>query len=126
MATTDAEQAWIRDILTPKLDAELTAVNNHTARQASANRTRDGVTVEERLTGGADENEQLLHSRKSGVDVAFMHGEVVRPRDPANLTQLDGLRYKRLAICAGADWIRRATLSVSGRCVRADRARSPR
>ena len=35
---------------------------------------REGVTVEERMTGGADENEQLLHDPKSGVDVAFMHG----------------------------------------------------
>ena len=80
---------------------------------------RDGVTVEERLTGGADENEQLLHDPKSGVDVAFMHGGVVRPvergnlvmlmalyyeplwifyRDPATLTQLDELRYKRVAV----------------------------
>lgn len=80
---------------------------------------RDGVTVEERLTGGADENEALLHDPKSGVDVAFMHGGVVRPaergnlvmlaalyyeplwifyRGPETLTQLDELRYKRLAI----------------------------
>ena len=80
---------------------------------------RDGVTVEERLTGGADENEQLLHDPKSGVDVAFMHGGVVRPeergnlvmlmalyyeplwifyRDPGTLTQLDELRYKRVAV----------------------------
>ncbi len=80
---------------------------------------RDGVTVEERLTGGADENEQLLHDPKSGVDVAFMHGGVVQPaergnlvmlvalyyeplwifyRDPATLTQLDELRYKRVAV----------------------------
>jgi hypothetical protein len=29
------------------------------------------VTVEERLTGGAEDNEQLLHNPKSGVDVAF-------------------------------------------------------
>ncbi len=41
---------------------------------------RDGVTVEERVTGGADENERLLHDPKSGVDVAFMHGGVVRPQ----------------------------------------------
>lgn len=80
---------------------------------------RDGVTVEERLTGGAEENEQLLHDPKSGVDVAFMHGGVVRPeergnlvmlmalyyeplwifyRDPGTLTQLDELRYKRVAV----------------------------
>jgi TRAP-type uncharacterized transport system substrate-binding protein len=80
---------------------------------------RDGVILEERLTGGAEENEALLHDPKSGVDVAFMHGGVVRPadrgdlvmlvslyyeplwifyRDPATLTQLDELRYKRLAV----------------------------
>src|SRR6185369_9846689 len=33
---------------------------------------REGVTVEERMTGGAEDNEQLLHNPKSGVDVAFM------------------------------------------------------
>jgi hypothetical protein len=38
---------------------------------------RDGVTVEERLTGGADENERLLRDRNQR-DVAFMHGGVVR------------------------------------------------
>ena len=80
---------------------------------------RDGVTVDERLTGGADENEQLLHDPNSGVDVGFMHGGVVRPaqrgdlvmlmaiyyeplwifyRDAATLTQLDQLRYKRVAV----------------------------
>jgi TRAP-type uncharacterized transport system substrate-binding protein len=80
---------------------------------------REGVTVEERLTGGADENELLLHNPKSGVDVAFMHGGVVRPADRGSLvmlaalyyepvwvfyrgketlTQLDELRYKRVAI----------------------------
>jgi TRAP-type uncharacterized transport system substrate-binding protein len=80
---------------------------------------RDGVTVEERLTSGADENEQLLHDPNSGVDVAFMHGGVVQRaergnlvmlvalyyeplwifyRDPLTLTQLDELRYKRVAV----------------------------
>ena len=32
---------------------------------------RDGVIVEERMTGGADENERLLRDPRSGVDVAF-------------------------------------------------------
>ncbi len=45
---------------------------------------RDGVTVEERMTGGADENERLLHDPHSGVDVAFVHGGVVRPASAAS------------------------------------------
>ena len=88
---------------------------------------RDGVTVEERLTRGADENEQLLHDPKSGVDVAFMHGGVVRPaergnlvmlmalyyeplwifyRAPTTLSQLDDLRYKRVAIGSPGSGVR--------------------
>jgi TRAP-type uncharacterized transport system substrate-binding protein len=83
---------------------------------------REGVTVEERLTGGAEDNEQLLHNPKSGVDVAFMHGGIVRPqeygnltmlmtlyyeplwifyRGPATLAQVDELRGKQVAIAAG-------------------------
>ena len=86
-----------------------------------------GVTVEERLTGGAEENEQLLHNPKSGVDVAFMHGGIVRPqergtltmlmalyyeplwifyRDPATLTQLDELRGKQVAIGSPGSGVR--------------------
>ena len=88
---------------------------------------RHGVTVEERLTGGAEENEQLLHDPKSGVDVAFMHGGIVRAqergnltmlmalyyeplwifyRDPATLTQLDELRGKRVAIGSPGSGVR--------------------
>lgn len=80
---------------------------------------RDGVTLEEHLSGGADDNERLLHDPRSGVDVAFIHGGVVRPadrgtlvmlaalyyeplwifyHDAATLTELDELRYKRLAV----------------------------
>ena len=59
---------------------------------------REGVTVEERLTGGAEENEQLLHNPKSGVDVAFMHGGIVRPQDRGNLTMLMALYYEPLWI----------------------------
>ena len=59
---------------------------------------RDGVTVEERLTGGAEENEQLLHDAKSGVDVAFMHGGIVRPQERGNLTMLMALYYEPLWI----------------------------
>ena len=43
---------------------------------------RKGVTVEERLTGGADDNERLLLDAASGVDVAFMPGGVVRRNAP--------------------------------------------
>ena len=88
---------------------------------------REGVTVEERMTGGAEENEQLLHDPKSGVDVAFMHGGIVRPqagsdltmlmtlyyeplwvfyRGLATLTQLDELRAKRVAIGSPGSGIR--------------------
>ena len=56
------------------------------------------MTVEERLTGGAEENEQLLHNPKSGVDVAFMHGGIVRPQDRGNLTMLMALYYEPLWI----------------------------
>ena len=42
---------------------------------------REGITVEERMTGGAEENARLLRDPKSGVDVAFMHGGVVRPTE---------------------------------------------
>src|SRR4051794_41661347 len=42
---------------------------------------REGVTVEERVSGGAEDNEQFLHNPKSGVDAAFMHGGIVRPQD---------------------------------------------
>jgi len=88
---------------------------------------RQGVTVEERMTGGAEENEQLLHDPKSGVDVAFMHGGIVRAqergdlimlvtlyyeplwifyRDPSTLTQLDELRGKRVAIGSPGSGVR--------------------
>src|SRR3954447_19153931 len=46
---------------------------------------RDGVIVEERMTGGADENERLLRDPASGVDVAFLHGGVARPADRDSL-----------------------------------------
>jgi len=88
---------------------------------------RDGVTVDERLTGGADETEKLLHDPKFGVDVAFMHGGVVRPaergnlvmlmtlyyeplwifyRAPATMTQLEELRYKRVAVGSPGSGVR--------------------
>src|SRR6478735_5730138 len=59
---------------------------------------REGMTVEERMTGGAEDNEQLLHNPKSGVDVAFMHGGIVQPRERGNLTMLMTLYYEPLWI----------------------------
>jgi TRAP-type uncharacterized transport system substrate-binding protein len=88
---------------------------------------RDGVTVEERLTGGADDNERLLRDPQSNVDVAFMHGGVVRLEDRGTLvmlaslyyeplwifyrgaerlTQLDELRYRRLAVGSPGSGVR--------------------
>jgi len=88
---------------------------------------REGVTVEERMTGGADDNERLLHDPDSGVDVAFMHGGVVRPvergtlvmlvalyyeplwifyRDATVHSQLDDLRHKRLAVGSPGSGVR--------------------
>ena len=97
------------------------------AQKYKAILAREGVAVEERLTGGADDNESLLHDPKSGVDVAFMHGGVVRStergnlvmlaslyyeplwifyRGPDTLTQLDELRYKRVAIGSPGSGVR--------------------
>jgi TRAP-type uncharacterized transport system substrate-binding protein len=80
---------------------------------------REGVTVVERMTGGAGDNAALLRDPKSGVDVAFMEGGVIAPEDRGNIemlasiryepiwvfyrgdgvvTQLDQLRYKRIAV----------------------------
>ena len=59
---------------------------------------RQGVTVEVRMTGGAEDNEQLLHDPNSGVDVAFMHGGIVTPQERGNLTMLMTLYYEPLWI----------------------------
>ncbi|HTP97672.1 MAG TPA: TAXI family TRAP transporter solute-binding subunit [Casimicrobiaceae bacterium] len=88
---------------------------------------RDGVTVVERATAGAAENAQLLADPKSGVDVAFMQAGVVPPADrdkfvmlaalyyeplwvfyrgKATLTQLDELRYKKVAIGGAGQGVR--------------------
>jgi TRAP-type uncharacterized transport system substrate-binding protein len=82
---------------------------------------RDGVAVEVRETAGAGENARLLNDPASGVDVAFLQGGVLVPgergdlvmlaslyyeplwvfyRGSETLTQLDELRYKRVAVGA--------------------------
>src|SRR5205823_5814323 len=53
---------------------------------------------EERMTGGADENERLLRDPHSGVDVAFVHGGVVRPNERETLVMLAALYYETLWI----------------------------
>ncbi len=80
---------------------------------------RDGITIVERMTGGAGENANLLRDPKSGVDVALMEGGVVPPdarsglvmlaairyepvwvfyRGPEELRRLEDLRYKRISV----------------------------
>lgn len=59
---------------------------------------RDGVTVEERTTGGAGDNLGLLLDPKSSVDVAFMHGGVATPVQANELLMLASLYYEPLWI----------------------------
>jgi TRAP transporter TAXI family solute receptor len=80
---------------------------------------RQGVAVDERMTGGAVDNLRLLLDPKSGIDVAFMQGGVatlpeadalvmlaslyyeplwIFYRGPATLTQINQLHGKRIAI----------------------------
>ena len=68
------------------------------AQRYKAILARDGVTIEERLTGGAEENERLLRDPASGVDVAFIHGGVVHPADQGDLVMLAALYYEPLWI----------------------------
>jgi TRAP transporter TAXI family solute receptor len=59
---------------------------------------REGVTVAERITAGADENLQLMLDPKSGVDVAFMQGGVASNPEDSNLRMLASLYYEPLWI----------------------------
>jgi TRAP transporter TAXI family solute receptor len=59
---------------------------------------REGVTVEERITAGADENLKLMLDPKSGVDVAFMQGGVASNPEDSNLKMLASLYYEPLWI----------------------------
>jgi TRAP-type uncharacterized transport system substrate-binding protein len=78
---------------------------------------RDGVSLVERATGGAAENARLIADPKSGVDVAFMQGGVIKDagnivmlaalyyeplwvfyRGPAHVAHLDALRGRRIAV----------------------------
>ena len=68
------------------------------AQRYKAILARDGVTVEERLTPAPTSNEQLLRDPSSGVDVAFVHGGVVRPAEQGNLVMLAAVYYEPLWI----------------------------
>jgi len=96
-------------------------LHHELAQRYKAILARNGVTVVERVTSGAEENAQLLRDPASDVDVAFMLGGVVPTaeykgiemlaslyfeplwvfyRGDEALAQLDDLRYKRIAIGA--------------------------
>jgi TRAP-type uncharacterized transport system substrate-binding protein len=59
---------------------------------------REGVRVEERMTGGADDNLRLLLAPHSGVDVAFMQGGVATFPAADSLVMLASLYYEPLWI----------------------------
>lgn len=55
---------------------------------------RDGITIVERMTGGAGENANLLRDPASGVDVALMEGGVIPPDAGSGLVMLAAIRYE--------------------------------
>ncbi len=57
---------------------------------------RDGVTVVERMTGGAGENAKLLRDPASGVDVAFLQGGVLPAKEHDGVSMLASLYYEPL------------------------------
>jgi TRAP-type uncharacterized transport system substrate-binding protein len=59
---------------------------------------RDGVVLEDRITGGAADNLKLLADPKSGVDVAFVQGGVATPSDDQNIVMLASIYYEPLWI----------------------------
>jgi TRAP-type uncharacterized transport system substrate-binding protein len=59
---------------------------------------RDGVTLVERLTGGAEDNMQLLRNPNSGVDVAFAQGGMATAADADSLDMIASLYYEPLWI----------------------------
>lgn len=123
--------AWILQSAIPRrivlATGPLDGVHHELAQRYRVILARSGVTVEERVTAGAGENARLLRDPRSGVDVAFMLGGVVPPgergslemlvalqfeplwvfyRGPSTLTQLDELRYKRIAIGSPGQGVR--------------------
>ena len=115
--------AWFLESTKPRrivmASGPVDGLHHELALRYKAILARNGVTVVERVTTGADENARLLREPQSGVDVAFMLGGVVPPaereglemlaalyyeplwvfyRGDETLSQLDELRYKRIAI----------------------------
>ena len=115
--------AWFLESTKPRrivmASGPLDGLHHELALRYQAILARNGVTVVERVTTGADENARLLRDPQSGVDVAFMLGGVVPPaeregiemlaalyyeplwvfyRGNETLSQIDELRYKRIAI----------------------------
>ena len=68
------------------------------AKQYKEALAREGVTLEERITAGADENLGLLLDPKSGVDVAFMQGGVALDPEESNLVMVASLYYEPMWI----------------------------
>jgi TRAP transporter TAXI family solute receptor len=57
---------------------------------------RDGVVVEERMTGGAADNLRLLRDPHSGVDVAFLQGGIANSAEAEDVQMLASLYYEPL------------------------------
>ncbi len=54
---------------------------------------REGVAVEERLTGGAGDNLRLLEDPNSGVDIAFTQGGIAKYPEADDVVMLASLYY---------------------------------
>jgi TRAP-type uncharacterized transport system substrate-binding protein len=68
------------------------------AERYAAILARHGVTIKERMTGGAEENAALLLDPGSGVDVAFLEGGVMPASGRAQVEMLAALRYEPIWI----------------------------
>ncbi|MFO1306020.1 MAG: TAXI family TRAP transporter solute-binding subunit [Burkholderiales bacterium] len=69
---------------------------------------RDGITIVERMSGGAGENATLLRDPKSGVDVALMEGGVIPPEARDGLVMLAAIRYEPVWVFySGPETLRR-------------------
>lgn len=81
--------------------------HRYAQRYADALR-REGITVEERMTGGAVDNLRLLLDPKSGVDVAFLQAGIATSPASDDLVMLASLYYEPLWIFyRGADTLTR-------------------
>jgi TRAP transporter TAXI family solute receptor len=88
------------------------------AQRYKALLAREGVRVDERMTGGAEENLGLLRDPKSGVDVAFMQGGVAPP-GADDLVMLGSLYYEPLWIFYRAPSILSQIVQLKGKRIAA-------